>query len=67
MSHQPVFSIITVTYNAERWLERTILSVLSQSYTNVEYLIIDGGSKDGTVEIIRQYASGLAYWVCESV
>ena len=43
MSHQPVFSIITVTYNAERWLERTILSVLSQSYTNVEYLIIDGG------------------------
>ena len=36
MSHQPVFSVITVTYNAERWLERTILSVLSQSYTNVE-------------------------------
>lgn len=65
MSHQPVFSIITVTYNAERWLERTILSVLSQSYTNVEYLIIDGGSKDRTVEIIRQYASGLAYWVSE--
>ena len=65
MSHQPVFSVITVTYNAERWLERTILSVLSQSYTNVEYLIIDGGSTDRTVEIIRQYASGLAYWVSE--
>lgn len=62
---QPVFSIITVTYNASRWLERTILSVLSQSYPSIEYLIIDGGSTDGTVDIIRQYASGIAYWVSE--
>ena len=65
MEHQPTFSIITVTYNAKRWLERTILSVLSQSYPHVEYLLIDGNSTDGTVEIIRQYASGLAYWVSE--
>ena len=63
--HTPIFSIITITYNASRWLERTILSVLSQSYSNVEYIIIDGGSTDGTVDIIKQYASGIAYWVSE--
>lgn len=62
---QPVFSIITVTYNASQWLERTILSILSQSYGSIEYLVIDGGSTDGTVDIIRQYASGIAYWVSE--
>ena len=51
MNQQPTFSIITITYNAERWLERTILSVLSQSYPNIEYILIDGASKDKTVEI----------------
>ena len=53
MNQQPTFSIITITYNAERWLERTILSVLSQSYPNIEYILIDGASKDKTVEIIK--------------
>lgn len=48
MNQQPTFSIITITYNAERWLERTILSVLSQSYPNIEYILIDGASKDKT-------------------
>lgn len=62
---QPKFSIITITYNASRWLERTVLSVLSQSYPNIEYIIIDGASTDGTVDIIRQYESGIAYWVSE--
>ena len=62
---QPTFSIITVTYNAERWLERTLLSVLNQSYSNVEYIIIDGASKDKTVEIIRQYEAGIAFWISE--
>ena len=62
---QPVFSIITITYNASRWVESTILNVLSQSYPNVEYIIIDGGSTDGTVDIIKQYASGVSYWVSE--
>lgn len=61
----PVVSIITITYNASRWLERTILSILSQSYSNIEYIIIDGGSTDGTVDIIKQYASGISYWVSE--
>ena len=55
------FSIITVTYNAALYLERTVLSVLSQSYPDIEYLIIDGQSTDGTVDIIRQYESGIAY------
>lgn len=59
------FSIITITYNASQWLERTILSVLSQSYPNIEYIIIDGASTDGTVDIIKQYESGIAYWVSE--
>jgi len=62
---RPTFSIITVTYNAERWLERTILSVLSQSYPNIEFIIVDGASKDGTVDIIKQYEPGIASWVSE--
>lgn len=62
---QPVFSIVTITYNASRWLERTILSVLSQSYPSIEYILIDGASTDGTVDIIRQYASGIACWISE--
>ena len=65
MNQQPTFSIITITYNAERWLERTILSVLSQSYPNIEYILIDGASKDKTVEIIKQYESGIASWISE--
>ncbi|MCR4665185.1 MAG: glycosyltransferase [Paludibacteraceae bacterium] len=47
-------SIITITYNAERWLERTMRSVLAQTCTEYEYIIVDGGSKDGTVDIIRR-------------
>jgi len=62
---QPVFTIITVTYNAEQWLERTILSVLGQSYPAIEYIIIDGGSTDKTIQIIQQYISGIAYTVSE--
>lgn len=59
------FTIITITYNAAQWLERTILSILSQSYGNIEYVIIDGASTDGTVDIIRQYASGVSFWLSE--
>ena len=60
------FSIITVTYNASRQLEKTILSVINQTYNHIEYIIIDGASSDGTVNIIRQYESGISYWVSES-
>lgn len=49
-----MISIITITYNAERWLERTMRSVLAQTCTEYEYIIVDGGSKDGTVDIIKR-------------
>ena len=51
----PKFSIITVTYNAGAVLEDTIQSVITQTYKNVEYIIVDGGSKDRTLQIIEQY------------
>jgi glycosyltransferase involved in cell wall biosynthesis len=61
----PVFSIITVTYNASHCLEKTIFSVVNQSYTGIEYLIIDGGSTDGTVDIVKRFASNIFYWISE--
>lgn len=64
---QPTFSIITITYNAVRLVEQTLLNVLSQSYPNIEYIVIDGGSTDGTVDIIKRYESGLAYWVSDRI
>jgi len=58
----PQISVITVCFNASEFIEQTMESVLSQSYPGVEYIMIDGGSTDGTVEIIRRYESRLAYW-----
>ena len=62
----PLISIITVIFNGKNFLEQTIQSVINQSYENVEYIIIDGGSTDGTIEIIKQYEKNLAYWISES-
>lgn len=61
----PVFSIITVTYNAEKVLEETILSVINQSYKSIEYIIIDGNSSDNTTDLIRKYSDGISYWISE--
>lgn len=61
----PKFSIITVTRNAEDCLEETILSVITQTYHNVEYIIIDGKSTDGTMDIVGKYADRIAHVVSE--
>ncbi|SFB05181.1 glycosyltransferase family 2 protein [Selenomonas ruminantium] len=63
--YNPKFSIITVVYNSVETVEQTIMSVLTQSYDNVEYIVIDGGSTDGTVDIIKKYSDKLSYWVTE--
>ena len=62
---QPRISIITVVYNGVNFLEETIQSVLKQNYNNIEYIVIDGGSTDGTVDIIKRYEDKIDYWVSE--
>lgn len=61
----PLVSIITVVRNGEKYLEQTIKSVLNQSYKNIEYLIIDGDSKDKTLKIIKKYNNKIDYWVSQ--
>ena len=63
--HKPTLSIITIVYNNVRDIERTLLSVLNQSYAHIEYIVIDGASSDGTLEVIQRYQDKLSKVVSE--
>lgn len=64
-SKKPLISVITPCWNSETYIERTIHSVLQQEYSNVEYIVIDGASKDATIKIIKHYADRISYWSSE--
>lgn len=65
MTVAPLVSIVTPSFNQARFLEATLQSVLSQDYPNMEYIVIDGGSSDGSLEILERYSSRLTYWCSE--
>ena len=65
MKNNPLVSIITVVLNGEKYLEETILSVINQTYCNIEYIVIDGGSADGTIDIIKKYKNNIKHWKSE--
>ena len=65
MKQLPKITIITASYNAVTTIEQTIASVVYQDYPNLEYIIIDGGSTDGTIDILRKYEKNGLRWISE--
>lgn len=65
INESPMITVITVVFNGAATIEQTILSVINQAYDNVEYIIVDGGSSDGTKDIIKKYEYAIDYWVSE--
>ena len=65
-SKQRLVSVITVVYNDAVYLEQTVQSVINQNYDNIEYIVIDGGSTDGTLEVIKRYEKQIDYWISET-
>lgn len=65
MKKWPKISIVTPTFNQGKYIEETILSIINQNYPNLEYIIVDGGSNDNTINIIKKYEEKLTYWVSE--
>jgi glycosyltransferase involved in cell wall biosynthesis len=65
LPNQPLISVITVVFNGKEYLDKAIQSVLGQSYRNIEYIVIDGGSTDGTLDIINKFGDSIDYWLSE--
>jgi len=65
MNNKPLVSIITVVFNGEKYLEETMINIQNQKYDNIEHIVIDANSTDGTIDIIKKYEKNIAYWVSE--